>query len=51
MLGSDLPIETLRSTFGRLYAAYDAIFASCSDADRRALFGGTARRIYGTAAP
>ncbi len=51
MLGSDLPIETLRSTFGRLYAAYDSIFASMSDADRRLLFGGTARRIYGAGPP
>jgi predicted TIM-barrel fold metal-dependent hydrolase len=47
MLGSDLPIETLRSTFANLYAAYDAIFDSHSDADRRLLFGETARRVYG----
>ena len=45
MLGSDLPIETLRSNFGDLYAAYDAIFDSYSDDDRRLLFGGTARRV------
>ena len=47
MLGSDLPIETLRSSFGGLYAAYDAIFDSYSDADRRLLFGETAMRVYG----
>jgi predicted TIM-barrel fold metal-dependent hydrolase len=47
MLGSDLPIETLRSSFEDLYAAYDAIFDSCSEDDRRLLFGGTARRLYG----
>ena len=47
MLGSDLPIETLRSSFGDLYAAYDTIFDSYSDADRRLLFGETARRVYG----
>jgi predicted TIM-barrel fold metal-dependent hydrolase len=47
MLGSDLPIETLRSTFGDLYSAYDAIFGSYSEDDRRLLFGDTARRIYG----
>lgn len=47
MLGSDLPIETLRSTFGELYAAYDAIFDSYSDDDRRLLFGDTAQRVYG----
>ena len=46
-LGSDLPIETLRSTFGDLYSAYDAIFGSYSEDDRRLLFGDTARRIYG----
>ncbi len=47
MLGSDLPIETLRSTFGGLYAAYDAIFDAYSDDDRRQLFGATAQRVYG----
>jgi predicted TIM-barrel fold metal-dependent hydrolase len=47
MLGSDLPIETLRSNFGDLYTAYDTIFASCSETDRRLLFGDTAWRLYG----
>jgi predicted TIM-barrel fold metal-dependent hydrolase len=47
MLGSDLPIETLRSDFAGLYGAYDAILASYSDDDRRLLFGETARRVYG----
>lgn len=47
MLGSDLPIETLRSTFSRLYDAYDTIFDSYTDDDRRLLFGGTAQRVYG----
>jgi predicted TIM-barrel fold metal-dependent hydrolase len=47
MLGSDFPIETLRSTFGDLYSAYDVIFESYSDDDRRMLFADTARRIYG----
>jgi predicted TIM-barrel fold metal-dependent hydrolase len=51
MLGSDLPIETLRSGFGDLYAAYDTIFDSYSDDDRRLLFGGTARRLYGAGKP
>jgi predicted TIM-barrel fold metal-dependent hydrolase len=51
MLGSDLPIETLRSSFGDLYAAYDAIFDSYSEDDRRLLFGDTARRIYGGGTP
>ena len=47
MLGSDLPIETLRSSFGGLYGAYDTIFDGYSDDDRRLLFGDTARRLYG----
>lgn len=47
MLGSDLPIETLRSSFGSLYAAYDTIFDAYSEDDRRQLFGETARRLYG----
>jgi predicted TIM-barrel fold metal-dependent hydrolase len=51
MLGSDLPIETLRSSFGDLYAAYDAIFDKYSDDDRRLLFGETARRLYGSGMP
>jgi predicted TIM-barrel fold metal-dependent hydrolase len=47
MLGSDLPIETLRSSFSDLYTAYDTIFDSYSETDRRLLFGDTARRLYG----
>jgi predicted TIM-barrel fold metal-dependent hydrolase len=47
MLGSDLPIETLRASFADLYAAYDAIFDSYSDDERRLLFGATAQRVYG----
>jgi predicted TIM-barrel fold metal-dependent hydrolase len=47
MLGSDLPIETLHSSFSDLYTAYETIFDSHSETDRRLLFGDTARRIYG----
>lgn len=46
MLGSDLPIENLRSGFGRLYAAYDEIFSGLSAAERAMLFYGTAERWY-----
>jgi predicted TIM-barrel fold metal-dependent hydrolase len=46
MLGSDLPIENLRSGFGRLYAAYDAIFSAFSDDERAMLFHRTAERWY-----
>ena len=51
MLGSDLPIETLRSSFNGLYAAYDAIFDARSDEERRMLFSGTAQRVYGVSRP
>jgi len=47
MLGSDFPIETLRSTFAELYGAYDEILAGCSADERRDLFAGTATRWYG----
>jgi predicted TIM-barrel fold metal-dependent hydrolase len=50
MLGSDLPIENLRSGFGPLYDAYDAIFSGFSDDERAWLFHRTAERWYGPAA-
>jgi hypothetical protein len=43
---SDLPIENLRSGFGPLYAAYDAIFSDFSDNERAMLFRRTAERWY-----
>jgi predicted TIM-barrel fold metal-dependent hydrolase len=46
MLGSDLPIENLRSGFGPLYAAYDDIFSGFSPEERAMLFHGTAERWY-----
>ena len=46
MLGSDLPIERLRSGFGRLYDAYSQIFSDLTDGARDALFGATANRWY-----
>jgi len=46
MLGSDMPIERLRSGFGRLYDAYRDIFSDLNDGARDALFGGTAKRWY-----
>jgi predicted TIM-barrel fold metal-dependent hydrolase len=47
MLGSDLPIENLRSGFGQLYAAYDEIFSGFSGDERAMLFHRTAERWYG----
>ena len=50
MLGSDLPIENLRSGFGPLYGAYDAIFSAFSGDDRAWLFHRSAERWYAGAA-
>jgi predicted TIM-barrel fold metal-dependent hydrolase len=46
MLGSDMPIERLRSGFGQLYDAYQDIFSDLTDGARDALFGATAKRWY-----
>ena len=46
MLGSDLPIENLRSGFVPLYDAYDAIFSGFSDNERAWLFHRTAEHWY-----
>ena len=51
MLGSDLPIENLRSGFGPLYAAYDAIFSGFSADERAMLFHRTAESWYGQRDP
>ncbi len=48
MLGSDLPIERLRSDFGSLYRAYDEVFAEHTPSDRAMLFADTAQRWYGS---
>jgi len=48
MLGSDLPIERLRSGFQTLYRAYDEIFAEHTPRDRELLLQATAERWYGT---
>ena len=50
MLGSDLPIENLRSGFGPVYDAYDAIFSGFSDNERAWLFHRTAEHWYAHAA-
>ena len=47
MLGSDLPIERLRSGFEPLYRAYDEIFAERAPQDREMLLRSTAERWYG----
>ena len=50
MLGSDMPVEDLRSGFGPLYAAYDAIFSDSSEEQRAWLFHRTAEHWYASAA-
>lgn len=51
MLGSDLPIENLRSGFRPLYAAYDEIFSGFSGDERVMLFHCTTERWYGQGHP
>jgi predicted TIM-barrel fold metal-dependent hydrolase len=46
MLGSDMPIERLRSGFGSLFDAYRDIFCDLTDDARDALFATTASRWY-----
>jgi predicted TIM-barrel fold metal-dependent hydrolase len=46
MLGSDMPIERLRSGFGRLYDAYRDIFSDLTEGACEALFSTTAKRWY-----
>jgi predicted TIM-barrel fold metal-dependent hydrolase len=50
MLGSDMPIERLRSGFDRLYDAYRDIFSDLPESARDALFGATAQRWYSVGA-
>lgn len=47
MLGSDIPIERLRSGFTELYAAYGEVFSAYSEDERAQLFHRTARGCYG----
>ena len=51
MLGSDVPIENLRSGFGPLYAAYDEIFSGFSGDERAMSFHRTAERWMASPAP
>jgi hypothetical protein len=46
-LGSDLPIERLRSGFEPLYRAYDEIFAQHAPRDRELLLRVTGEEWYG----
>ncbi|KQN25677.1 amidohydrolase [Sphingomonas sp. Leaf33] len=46
MVASDFPTDKLFGSFARHLEAYDAITADFAAADRRALFAGTANRLY-----
>ena len=46
MFGSNFPVDSLYSTYGDLYAAFDAITTDFSADERRSLFGGTASTAY-----
>ncbi|MCJ1704109.1 amidohydrolase [Rathayibacter sp. VKM Ac-2926] len=46
MFGSNFPVDGLYSSFTELYAAFDALTAQLSPAERLAVFAGTADRFY-----
>lgn len=46
MFASNFPVDRLYGSFTQHYEAYDRIVADFSDAERRALFGDNAARIY-----
>ena len=51
MFGSDWPVSTMRAGYAGVCAAARALTASLSDAEKTAIFSGTARRIYDLATP
>src|SRR5262249_22701473 len=46
MFASNYPVEALASSYERLWMTYQAVVEDFSSNDRKALFGGTARRVY-----
>lgn len=46
MFASNFPVDGLYSTFGALFAAFDALTAGFDRGERDELFAGTARRFY-----
>lgn len=46
MLASNFPVDRLFGSFGRYFEAYDQLLGRASAAERAALFGGTAARLY-----
>lgn len=47
MFGSDFPVAGLHASFDEVYGSFKEITAGFSEAEQRALFFGTAQRIYG----
>jgi len=46
MFASNFPVDKLFSTYADVWQAFDAITADLPEADRDALFRGTAKRVY-----
>jgi L-fuconolactonase len=46
MFGTDWPVSTLAASYGQICDLYRELTAGLSAAEREAIFGGTARRIY-----
>lgn len=46
MFASNYPVEAIASSYDRLWTTYRATVEGLSAADRQALFGGNARRLY-----
>jgi L-fuconolactonase len=46
IFGSDWPVLTLRAGYADWLTAAEALLAGCSPAERAAIFGGNARRLY-----
>lgn len=47
MFGSDWPVSSLGAPYGDVVAAARALTSDLSEAEQAAIFGGTARRVYG----
>lgn len=46
IFGSDWPVVTLRASYERWFDAAQTLLDGCSEAQRAAIFGGTAQRVY-----
>jgi L-fuconolactonase len=50
MFGSDWPVVLLDADYAEWFAAARALTATCTEAERQAIFLGTAARFYGISA-